>query len=84
MSHAIGANLRRIRTGRDITVSGLARSVGLSREYVTRIEQGRKVPSLGVVKRLAAGLGVPPSALLDGTDNEDSTEEVDSGQRQKP
>lgn len=70
MSHSLGATLRQIRTEKDISVTDLARTVGVSREHVTRIESGQSQPSLALVKHLALVLEVPPSVLLNSLDEE--------------
>lgn len=59
-----GLNVRRARLDRSLTIEALAHDVGLSYSYVGEIERGRRNPTLAVIGRLAAGLGVRPEALL--------------------
>ena len=45
---------------------GLSARCGVSQCYICALEQGRKrSPSMDVVRRLAAGLGVKASCVLD-------------------
>jgi Predicted transcriptional regulators len=44
---------------------GLAKKVGISREYVNKLEAGRYDPTVGVLQRLAKALGVPVTKLLE-------------------
>jgi transcriptional regulator with XRE-family HTH domain len=52
---------REKRGRRQVVVAGLC---GITVDYLSQIERGMKVPSLGVLLALARELGVPPSALL--------------------
>src|SRR5215218_9057472 len=64
-----GEQVRALRVGRQLTAAALAEQCGVSRSLVSQIETGRISPSLDVVRRLAAALGVPIAALfgpLDG------------------
>jgi len=61
----LGARVRGLREGAGRTVLELAREAGISRRYLTETEAGRANPSLSVLARLAAALGVPLGELLD-------------------
>jgi DNA-binding XRE family transcriptional regulator len=43
---------------RDLNKSELASRLGVSRSYITRLEQGKSIPGLPVAFKLAACLGV--------------------------
>lgn len=60
----LGARLREMRVERDLTQEELARLAAMHSTYLGRIEGGRVNVGLEIVWCLAAGLGVPPSALL--------------------
>lgn len=44
--------------------TALAKKARISREHLNRLEAGRYDPAVGVVQRLAKGLGVSLMALL--------------------
>lgn len=58
-------NLRRLRAARGWSQDDLAEASGLDRTYVSGIERGRRNPTLRVIERIALGLGVDPSELID-------------------
>ena len=60
----VGRNVRRLRQARGLTQEQLAFEARLDLTYVGGIERGRRNPSLLVVVRLAAALGVAPGDLL--------------------
>jgi len=60
-----GSAIRRVRSERGWSQERLAEAAGLTTTYVGQIERGVRIPSLTVVLKLARGLGVTPSALLD-------------------
>ncbi|MFJ4518934.1 helix-turn-helix domain-containing protein [Streptomyces sp. NPDC088770] len=60
-----GMTLRRIREQQKLSIEDLAERSGLSFRGVIYIEHGRRNPSLLTILQLAAGLHVPPSALLE-------------------
>jgi XRE family transcriptional regulator, regulator of sulfur utilization len=62
----LGETVRRLRTGRGWTQEDLADAAELTATYVGQVERGDKVPSLTVVLKLARGLSVAPSDLLQG------------------
>ncbi len=62
----LGPKLRRLRRRRKLSQAALARRLGVTREYVARIETGAiKSPRIETRRRLAKGLGVPIVELLD-------------------
>ena len=62
----LGATVRRLRVDRGWTQERLAEASGLTTTYVGQVERGARVPSLTVVLKLARGLSISPSELLDG------------------
>lgn len=60
----VGRNVRQRRQERGLTQEQLAFEVQLDLTYVGGIERGRRNPSLLVLVRLAAALGMTPSDLL--------------------
>ena len=60
----LGENLKRIRTEKDITQSDIAKSLGVSRGFVSNIENGKTNPTLATIAKVAEVLGVSSSELL--------------------
>ena len=60
----LGARLRDRRTGRGWTLDELARRAGLSKSYLSRIEDGDRQPSLASLLSLAQAYGVPLASLF--------------------
>lgn len=63
-----GLNVRRVRLDKRLTLEALADEVGLAYTYVGQIERGQRNPTLGVVERIAAVLGVDSIDLLRAPD----------------
>jgi len=60
----LGKNLKRIRTEKDITQSDIARSLGVSRGFVSNLEKGKTNPTLATISRIADAVGVTTDELL--------------------
>ncbi len=56
----IGARLKRIRTQRNVTLTALSESTGISKSTLSRLEAGGASPELGVA---ASDRACPPSAV---------------------
>ncbi|HVK76283.1 MAG TPA: XRE family transcriptional regulator [Kofleriaceae bacterium] len=63
---AMGANLRRLRRRRGLSVERLAALAGVSRSTISDIERATKTPTVNVISRLATALGIDFAALVDG------------------
>ncbi len=61
----LGANIKKYREAKKLSQELLAEKVDLSREYITRIENGQKYVSLRKLFLLADVLGVKFSDLTD-------------------
>ncbi len=57
--------IQTLRTQRGLTQEGLALICNLDRTYIGRLERMERSPSLGTLKKLADGLGMSLSELLD-------------------
>jgi transcriptional regulator with XRE-family HTH domain len=64
----IGERLRMARRARGLSQRKLE-AAGVSFAYISRIERGRRIPSLEVIRRLAAALDVSPRWLETGDDS---------------
>jgi transcriptional regulator with XRE-family HTH domain len=60
----LGANLRRLRLRRGLSLERLARASGVSRAMLGQIELGQSTPTINVVWKIARSLSVPFSALI--------------------
>jgi transcriptional regulator with XRE-family HTH domain len=60
----VGANLRRLRTRRGLSLERLSHASGVSRAMLGQVELGRSTPTINVVWKIARALGVPFSALI--------------------
>jgi len=63
--HAFGLNIRRLREERGLSLEELAERAELSFRGLIYIEHGRRNAGLLTVFKLADGLGLRPSQLLD-------------------
>jgi transcriptional regulator with XRE-family HTH domain len=61
---ALGANLRRLRLGRRLSLEGLSRASGVSRAMLSQVELGKSAPTINLLWKIARALGVPFSSLL--------------------
>ena len=60
----VAENLRAQRKKRDLSLDGLATLTGVSRAALSQIETCKTNPTLGVLWKIASGLGVPFSDLV--------------------
>jgi transcriptional regulator with XRE-family HTH domain len=66
---AFAANVKRLRIERDLTQEKLAELSGLHMTDIARIETLRRDPGVKVVAKIAHGLRVPVSRLMDGVEH---------------
>jgi transcriptional regulator with XRE-family HTH domain len=64
LDNAIGRQVRNLRKDADLTQVELATAAGVSVDVVRKAEQGRKIPSLPTLHKLASALDVELSTLL--------------------
>ena len=60
----VGANLRRLRGERGLSLEGLAKLSGVSRAMLGQIELGHSAPTINVLWKIARALDLPFSALI--------------------
>jgi transcriptional regulator with XRE-family HTH domain len=61
-----GARLRSLRARRRWSQVEMADLLAINRGYLSQLENGKRDPSLGVLKILAEGLSITLSKLLEG------------------
>lgn len=60
----VGLNFQRIRKERGLTQEQAAELTGISQQYLSGLERGRRNPTVLTLHELAGPLGVKPQALL--------------------
>jgi transcriptional regulator with XRE-family HTH domain len=60
----VGLNVRRLRRANSLTQEALAHASEIDTRYVGGIERGEENPTVAVLGRIAAVLGVHPADLL--------------------
>ena len=60
----LGDNLKRIRTDKGLSQADIAKSLGVSRGFVSNIENGKRNPTLSTISRLAEALNVSTEELF--------------------
>jgi len=61
----VGARIREIRETRGMSQADVGALVGLTADRIQKYENGVRRPKLGLLKQIAAALGVEPAALTD-------------------
>ena len=62
---AFGARVREVRNAQGLTQEALAEAAELHPTFISNVERGYRVPTVPTMLRLARGLGVDASALVD-------------------
>ena len=61
---AFGKVLQRLRKEKNLSQEDLAFESGLNRTFISRLERGRRMPSLSTILDLASALGVSSASML--------------------
>jgi XRE family transcriptional regulator, regulator of sulfur utilization len=69
LSRRVGVNLQKKRKARGLSLDQLAAASGVSRAALSQIEQAKGNPSLGVLWKIAVGLGTPFGELIGETED---------------
>jgi len=64
LAPSVGANLRRLRSRRGLSLERLARRAGVSRAMLSQIELGRSAPTINSLWKVARALNVTFAALV--------------------
>ena len=66
----IAFNLKRLRMERNLSQGQLAKEAGISKAMLSDIEKGGSNPTINTIWKIANGLNVPYTKLMDGIDDE--------------
>lgn len=64
LTPVVGANLRRLRVQRGLSLERLSKASGVSRAMLSQIELGQSAPTINVLWKISRALSVPFSALI--------------------
>ena len=68
MPKSIGQKVREMRESRMISGAQLAKAAGVEASYVSDIENGKKTPSIAVIKKIGKALGTDPGYFISEKD----------------
>ena len=57
-------NIKKYRNNKGFTQEKLSELAGVSTDYISEIERGKKVPSIKRLDKIAAALGIPAYKIL--------------------
>ena len=60
----LGKRLRVLREAKSLTQGDIEKATGLTRPYISRVENGRSVPGIEILERWARALGMPLYQLM--------------------
>lgn len=69
---AIGDRIRLLRLQQNRTMADIAKKCKVSKSLISKIENGKAIPSVGVFVKIAGVLGVPVSVLIENENNADA------------
>jgi XRE family transcriptional regulator, regulator of sulfur utilization len=61
----LGQRLTKLRRAQGLSRYALAKQLGLSRDYLGRVERGQSSPTVAMLQRIAQALRVRPATLLE-------------------
>lgn len=70
LGQIIACNLRELRTRRNLTLGQLSRLSGISKAMLSEMEKGGSNPTINTIWKLANGLNVPYTKLMEGVEPE--------------
>lgn len=70
LSKVIAINLKELRTERNLTLGQLSKISGVSKTMLSDIEKGSSNPTINTILKIANGLNVPYTKLMDGIEKE--------------
>lgn len=73
----VGSRLRALRQDRQLTQEELAERAEIHPTFLAKIEGGRRLPSVEVIRRLAGALGVPVASIVSTIDEREGSSPKD-------
>lgn len=70
LGQIIAVNLRKLRTERNLTLGQLSKLSGISKAMLSDIEKGSSNPTINTIWKIANGLNVPYTRLMEGIERE--------------
>lgn len=70
LGRIIAYNLKTLRNERNLSLGQLAKEAGISKAMLSDIEKGNSNPTINTIWKIANGLKVPYTKLIDGIDDE--------------
>ena len=70
LGKVIALNLKELRTERNLTLGQLSKISGISKAMLSDIEKGNSNPTINTIWKIANGLNVPYTKLMDGIEKE--------------
>ena len=70
LGKVIALNLKGLRTERNLTLGQLSKISGISKAMLSDIEKGNSNPTINTIWKIANGLNVPYTKLMDGIEKE--------------
>jgi transcriptional regulator with XRE-family HTH domain len=64
VTQRFAANMRELRIGRGVSQGELARILGMTENYLYRLERAERAPSMEVIAKVAEALKVDPAELI--------------------
>lgn len=83
MVAGVGNRIRGWRRQRGLTLDALAETTGISKSYLSKLESGKKAPSIATVMKLSEALGVSVGAIFGEQNQETDIHVVRSDQHDK-
>ncbi|UWG95901.1 XRE family transcriptional regulator [Dehalobacter sp. DCM] len=70
LGKVIGFNLKDLRTSRNLSLGQLSKVSGISKAMLSDIEKGNSNPTINTIWKIANGLNVPYTRLMEGVERE--------------
>ena len=65
----LGMRIKYLRSQKKMSIEELALECNISANYLCELENGKRNPSLNVLDKIAKGLGISMSSLLEGIES---------------
>ena len=76
----IGENIKQLRTNKGLTQEGFARETGISRSYLSDLENNRKSPTIETLEKIARKMNTSLKFLIGGSETMRGVYDLDQQQ----